>query len=39
MKSMFARFRRIEQRRDGFIGYHETEVYNPFEAQWGRDRR
>jgi hypothetical protein len=39
VKSMFGRFRRTEQRRDGFIGYYEIEVYNPFEDQWGRGRR
>ena len=39
VKSMFGRFRRIEQRRLGFIGYYEIEVYNPFEDQWGRGRR
>ena len=39
VKSMFGRFRRTEQRRDGFIGYYELEVYNPFEDQWGRGRR
>jgi hypothetical protein len=36
---MFGRFRRTEQRRDGFIGYYEIEVYNPFEDQWGRGGR
>jgi hypothetical protein len=39
VKSMFGRFRRTEQRRDGFIGYYEIEVYNPFEDQWGRGGR
>jgi len=28
----------VEQRRDGFIGYHEIEVYNPFEDNWGRGK-
>jgi hypothetical protein len=31
VQSIFGRFRRVEQRRDGFIGYYEIEVYNPFE--------
>ncbi len=39
VQSIFGRFRRMEQRRDGFIGYYEIEVYNPFEHQWGRGRR
>ena len=39
VQSIFGRFRRTEQRRDGFIGYYEIEVYNPFEDQWGRGRR
>jgi hypothetical protein len=39
VQSILGRFRRTEQRRDGFIGYSEIEVYNPFEDQWGRGRR
>ena len=39
VQSFFGRFRRVEQRRDGFIGYHEIEVYNPFEDNWGRGKR
>ncbi len=31
--------RKMEQRPDGFIGYYEIEVYNPFEDQSGRGRR
>jgi hypothetical protein len=31
-------FRRVEQRRDGFVGYYEIEVYNPFEDSWGGRR-
>ncbi len=38
VQSIFGRFRRVEQRRDGFIGYHEIEVYNPFEDNWGRGK-
>jgi hypothetical protein len=38
VQSIFGRFRRVEQRRDGFIGYYEIEVYNPFEDSWGRGR-
>ena len=36
VQSIFGRFRRVEQRRDGFIGYYEIEVYNPFEDHRGR---
>jgi hypothetical protein len=39
VRSTFGRFRKTEERRDGFIGYYEIEVYNPFEDQWGRGRR
>ena len=39
VQSSFGRFRRTEQRRDGFIGYYEIEVYNRFEDQWGRGTR
>jgi hypothetical protein len=39
VQSVFGRFRRVEQRRDGFIGYYQIEVYNPFEDQSGRGRR
>ena len=39
VQSIFGRFRRVEQRRDGLIGYYEIEVYNPFEDQSGRGRR
>jgi len=39
VQSIFGRFRRVEQRRDGFIGYYEIEVYNPFEDLGGRGRR
>ena len=39
VQSIFGRFRRVEQRRDGFIGYYEIEVYNPFEDMSGRGRR
>ena len=39
VQSVFRRFRRVEQRRDGFIGYYQIEVYNPFEDQSGRGRR
>jgi len=39
VQSIFGSFRRIEQRRDGFVGYYEIEVYNPFEDQSGRGRR
>lgn len=39
VQSIFGRFRKVEQRSDGFIGYYEIEVYNPFEDQWGRGRR
>jgi len=39
VQSIFGRFRRTEQRRNGFIGYYEIEVYNSFEDQWGRGRR
>jgi hypothetical protein len=39
VRSIFGNFRRIEQRRDGFIGYYEIEVYNPFEDQSGRGKR
>jgi hypothetical protein len=39
VQSMFGRFRRTEQRPDGFIGYYEIEVYNPFEDQSGQGRR
>jgi hypothetical protein len=39
VQSIFGRFRRVEQRRDGFIGYYEIEVYNPFEDTWGRGKR
>ena len=39
VQSIFGRFRRVEQRRDGFIGYYEIEVYNPFEGSWGRGKR
>jgi len=39
LQSIFGRFRRVEQRRDGFIGYYEIEVYNPFEDTWGRGKR
>ena len=39
VRSIFGSFRRIERRGDGFIGYYEIEVYNPFEDQWGRGRR
>jgi len=39
VQSIFGRFRRVEQRRDGFIGYYEIEVYNPFENPSGRGKR
>jgi hypothetical protein len=39
VQSIFGRFRKMEQRPDGFIGYYEIEVYNPFEDQSGRGRR
>jgi hypothetical protein len=39
VRSIFGSFRRIEQQRDGFIGYYEIEVYNPFEDQSGRGKR
>jgi hypothetical protein len=39
VRSIFGRFRKMEQRRDGFIGYYEIEVYSPFEDSWGRGRR
>jgi hypothetical protein len=39
VRSIFGSFRRIEKRRDGFIGYYEIEVYNPFEDHSGRGRR
>ena len=39
VQSIFGHFRRTEQRRDGFVGYYEIEVYNPFEDQSGRGRR
>ena len=39
VQSIFGRFRKMEQRPDGFIGYYEIEVYNPFEDSWGRGRR
>jgi len=39
VQAMFGRFRRTEQRSDGFIGYYEIEVYNPFEDQSGRGGR
>jgi len=39
IQSIFGRFRRVEQRRDGFIGYYEIEVYNPFENPSGRGGR
>jgi len=39
VQSIFGRFRRVEQRRDGFIGYYEIEVYNPFEDRSGRGGR
>lgn len=29
VQRMFGRFRRVERRPDGFIGYYELEVYNP----------
>ena len=39
VRSIFGSFRRVEQRRDGFIGYYEIEVYNPFEIHSGRGGR
>src|SRR5438552_14409912 len=36
VQSIFGRFRKMEQRRDGFVGYYEIEVYNPFEDQPAR---
>jgi len=39
VQSIFGRFRKMEQRPDGFIGYYEIEVYNPFEDSWGRGKR
>jgi len=39
VQSIFGSFRRVEQRRDGFIGYNEIEVYNPFENHSGRGGR
>jgi hypothetical protein len=39
VQSIFGRFRRVEQLRDGFIGYYEIEVYNAFEDSWGRGTR
>ncbi len=39
VQSIFGRFRRVEQRRDGFIGYYEIEVYNPFEDHSGRGKK
>ena len=38
VQSIFGHFRRTEQRRDGFVGYYEIEVYNPFEDHGGRGR-
>ena len=31
VKSIFGRFRRTEERGNGFVGYYELAVYNPFE--------
>jgi hypothetical protein len=39
VQSILGRFRSVEQRRDGFIGYYEIDVYNPFEDLGGRGRR
>src|SRR5258707_6809204 len=39
VQSIFGRFRKMEQRPDGFISYYEIEVYNSFEDQSGRGRR
>jgi hypothetical protein len=39
VRSIFGSFRRVEQRRDGFVGYYEIEVYNPFEDRSGRGGR
>jgi hypothetical protein len=39
VQSIFGRFRRVEQRPDGLIGYYEIEVYNPFEDMSGRGKR
>ena len=39
VRSIFGSFRRVEQRRDGFVGYYEIEVYNPFEDSSGRGKR
>jgi hypothetical protein len=36
VRSIFGSFRRVEQRRGGFVGYYEIEVYNPFEDHRGR---
>src|SRR6266850_5199505 len=38
VQSIFGRFRKMEQRPDGFIGYYEIEVYNPFEDRSGRGK-
>ena len=39
VRSIFGSFRRVEPRRDGFIGYYEIEVYNPFEDSSGRGKK
>ena len=38
VKSIFGRFRRTEERSNGFLGYYEIAVYNPFDDR-GRGRR
>ena len=39
VRSIFGSFRRVEQLPDGFIGYYEIELYNPFENHSGRGGR
>ena len=39
VQSIFGRFRKMEQRPNGFIGCYEIEVYNPFEIHSGRGGR
>jgi len=37
VQSIFGRFRKMEQRPDGFIGYYEIEVYNPLKINRGTE--
>jgi len=37
VQSIFGRFRKMEQRPDGFIGYYEIEVYNPLRINRGAE--